>query len=73
MFGRSALRRLSRETAVVHTSDGQSFRGVVIGVYSDSIVIAHARALLGEGASEELAGEVLIPLENISFIQRALP
>jgi hypothetical protein len=58
---------------VVHTSDGQSFRGVVIAVYDDALALAHTRALLGEGASEELAGEVVIPLQNISFIQRALP
>jgi hypothetical protein len=45
----------------------------VIAVYDDALALAHTRALLGEGASEELAGEVVIPLRNVSFIQRALP
>lgn len=72
VFRGSALRRLTRETAVVTTSDGHTFRGVVIGVYDDALALAHARALLGE-AEQELSGEILIPLAKVAFIVRALP
>ena len=72
MLRGSGLRRLTRTTAIVTTGDGQVFRGVVINVYGDSIALAQVSVLLGE-AQQQLVGEVLIPLENISFIQRALP
>lgn len=72
MFGERVLRRMERQTAVVHTKDNKSFRGVVIGVYHDAIVLGHVSALLGE-ADQELAGETVIPLANVSFLQRMLP
>ncbi len=71
MFGGGALRKLTRETAVVHTKDGQSFRGVVIGVYHDALVLAHTSALL-EAGEQALSGETLVPIANVSFVQRSI-
>ncbi len=68
MFKRG-IAALSRETVVLHTKDGQSFRGVVIGVHTDAIVLAHTTVLYEMG-EEQLPNDVLIPRTNVSWLQR---
>lgn len=66
MIFRRGLRRFLRRTMVVHTKDGRSFRGVLVGEFADCIVLSHAR-LLDEDVS--LGGEPVILRENVSWAQ----
>lgn len=68
MFARPRLPRLVRASVVVHTRDGRSFAGVLIGVYPDSVALAHPR-LLNDGTPVQLEGELLLPRENLAFLQ----
>lgn len=63
------LRGLVKDRVVLHTTDGHSIRGVVIGVYRDSIVLGHT-AYLDEAREAGLEGDVLVPREKIAWIQR---
>lgn len=54
----------------VHVAAGgasESLHGVLVGVYKDSFVLAHAE-LLGEGASQ-LVGRQVVPLRNLVWWQ----
>jgi len=58
----------SREEVVVHTRDGRSIKGVLVATYRDGLALRHAVAFL-EGGDSPLTGDVLIPRENVSFVQ----
>lgn len=62
------LRRLQRKSVVLHTGDGQSFRGVLLDTYRDSLVLVEAEHLDGD-VRVELAGHVVIPRRNVSWLQ----
>jgi small nuclear ribonucleoprotein (snRNP)-like protein len=66
MIFRRGLRRFLRRTMVVHTKDGRSFRGILVGEHADCIVLSHARLL---DADVALGGEPVILRENISWCQ----
>ena len=59
--------RLERRTVVVHMASGASVRGVVIGVYRDSVVLRHS-TYLGPQATE-IDGDVVIPRPNVAWVQ----
>ena len=63
------MRNLVGWGVVVHTRDGQSLDGVLVGQYPDILVLRHASARLEDGRREQLTGEVVVPRENVSFIQ----
>lgn len=65
---RNWLDRLERRTVVVHTSDGQSLRGVLVGVYRDCVVLNHAYAL-GAQAVQSIDGEAVIARERVAWVQ----
>jgi hypothetical protein len=69
---RGGIRRLERRTVMVHTKDGRSFRGVLVGVYRDSITLAHSATWSGRD-QVALEGEAHVPRENISFLQTLSP
>lgn len=60
---------LTLETVIVHTRDDMSFRGLRSSVYDDCLVLREARVLEGEGVSSVLNGEVVIPREQVHFVQ----
>lgn len=60
--------RLERRTIVIHTTDGQSLRGVLVGEYRDSLVLSHAYAL-GAQAVQAIDGEAVIPRERVAWVQ----
>jgi small nuclear ribonucleoprotein (snRNP)-like protein len=43
------LKSVTAETVVVHTRDGRSIRGVLVGVYRQEVVLAHASLLHAGG------------------------
>lgn len=64
---RGLKRRLTR-TLVVHTTDGQTVRGILTGDYADLIVLSSPAYL--QGANEtQLGGDVLILRERIGWMQ----
>jgi hypothetical protein len=60
------MRRLRARVVIVHTLSGVSLRGVMTGEYPDAVVLAH---VLDLDNKENLAGELTIPLANISHFQ----
>jgi hypothetical protein len=43
--------------------------GVAVGVYRDCIVLTAASYLLESGRGEQLDGDVVIPRDNLAFLQ----
>lgn len=66
------LRKLKRSTVVLHTQDGNTFRGVLVGAHKDCLVLTAAVLLADEGAAE-LAGDIGIPRANVGWWQESLP
>jgi hypothetical protein len=64
------LENVTLETVIVHTTAGESFKGLKQTVYDDSLILTDARLLDGEGMSSVINGEVVIPRERVHFIQR---
>jgi hypothetical protein len=60
------FRRRLRRTVVIHTRDGRSLRGLLVGEYSDCIVLAHAELLDEE---MKIGGEAIVALSNVSWAQ----
>lgn len=60
---------LALDTVIVHTTEGDSFRGLKSSVYDDCLVLKEARVLEDEGMSQVINGEVLIPREKVHFLQ----
>ncbi len=63
------MRHVIRRRVTLHTRDGRSLEGVLVGVYRDAYALAHAEYLLEDGRREQLPGEVLVPADNLSFVQ----
>lgn len=62
-------RRVKRRVAV-HTADGKSLLGVLVGVYPDVVVLRHARILdAGSDTTPALDGDVAVPRSQVSFVQ----
>lgn len=68
MVLRRYITKLARETVVVHTTDRSSFRGVLMAVHKDCIVLVHAR-LLSTTGTEKIDGECVIPRDNVAWLQ----
>lgn len=69
---RRYLPRIVRERVAVHTTDGRTIEGILVGEYRDAVVIRHGRYLHEDGA-EPLEGDVVIPLERVSMLQAPEP
>lgn len=63
------IERQTKRTVVVHMSDGVSMRGVLINAYRDSLVLHHAAYLSSSGEETRVDGEVILPRENLSWMQ----
>jgi hypothetical protein len=61
---------LVRRTVIVHTKDGRSFAGVLGALFPGEVVLFHAR-MLPDGST--IAGDVVLPRGNISFVQQNVP
>ncbi len=61
-----ALPQYERRTAVVHTRDGNSLQGVLVGAYDDAVVLRHATDL---DSTEQLKGDIIVPRPNVSYLQ----
>lgn len=69
----SWLAELTKETAVVHTKhDGPSIKGVLSAVHADCLVISDG-VVLDTEVTNVLDGSVVIPRENVSFLQVIAP
>jgi hypothetical protein len=66
---RRGLRARREHSLVVHTVNGSSIRGVLIGDYADVVVLAAASLLRGTETPAPIAGEVIILREQIDFAQ----
>ena len=64
------LRTLTEDTVIVHLTDsGPSIKGAMVAVHSDCLVLE--RALVLEPESQTLlSGDVVVPREQVAFIQR---
>lgn len=60
--------RLVRRSVVIHTTNGMSIRGVMVGAYRDSLVLSHAEFLGGDSV-EPVDGDVVIPRERVAWMQ----
>lgn len=67
------LADVTLETVIVHTTDGQSFKGLKQTVYDDSLILTDARVLEAEGMSSVINGEAVIPRDRVHWIQRLPP
>jgi hypothetical protein len=63
---RSAIRKLRKETVVVHIHNGTSIKGILRSTHRDGVILSHASDL-DEGVA--LKGEVVVPREMIDFYQ----
>ena len=59
---------LTLETVIVHTRDGQSFKGIKSVVHDDCLVLRDA-LLLDDQESSVLNGLIAVPREQVSFLQ----
>lgn len=62
------LNKITHQTVIVHLENGQSLRGVLTGVFSDCIVMMHARYLSGDNELT-VDGEVVVPRPNVGWLQ----
>lgn len=53
---------------MVHTKDGVTTEGVLVGEYADCVALAHPREHVERGEPVALDGDRLIPLVNVSTI-----
>lgn len=68
MFMSNWITQLKANTVVVHTRSGDSVRGILIGVFKDSLVIAHATLLQGD-TTTNIDGEVVVPRDQVAWLQ----
>jgi hypothetical protein len=62
------LDALTLETVVVHMRDMPSMKGLKQAVYEDCLVLRDA-LVMDDGTPYTLAGEVVIPREQVTLIQ----
>lgn len=60
---------LTLETVIVHTRDGQSFKGLKSVVHDDCVVLRDVILLDDNESSVELNGLIAVPREQVSFLQ----
>lgn len=56
------------ETVIVNTPTGRSFKGLKSAVHDDCIVLKHV-IVLETDASTTIEGELVIPREQVEFVQ----
>lgn len=56
-------------TVIVNTRTDRAFRGVLWERKGAFLVLRNAELLKGRGETAQLDGEVVIPAENVDFIQ----
>lgn len=62
------VKRLLAHNVVVHTKDGMSLRGALIGEYKDAIVLGNA-SHLGPDGDTKIDGQAVVLRDQISWIQ----
>lgn len=62
------INNLRAHTVVVHTTAGSSLRGVMVGTYTDSVVLSHVEFLAGD-TTTTIDGDAVIPRDKIAWIQ----
>lgn len=60
---------LEAKRAILHVKGEHSIEGVLTGIYSDCVVLAHARYLLNATDIQPLDGEQVIPRANIEWVE----
>lgn len=66
---RGRLKGLVGERVVLQTKDEKSLRGVLVGVHNDCVTISNVE-YLHQGKADELPGEALVLLGNLSWLHR---
>lgn len=69
---RRRLNAMIGHQVVVHTRDGRSVQGVLVGVWADAIELRAAAVLIHSGDRVPLDGQTLVPVERVEWYQ-ALP
>lgn len=64
--------RRRKKTVLVYTRDEHTFRGILLEVGVDALVLKHAE-LISAAQPSMLAGEIVVPRANVSFLQDAPP
>lgn len=67
---RRGLRGLERRTVLVTTRDDRTFRGVLLGAHRDCLVLSAAQDM---DARQTMAGEVVVPREQVHYVQTVEP
>lgn len=70
---RPAAGRLVGETLVVHTTDDQSIRGVVVAQHADRYELRDAVLLVSSDARHEIPGLTAVPVNSVSWWQHTDP
>jgi hypothetical protein len=65
----SGFDRALKEKVLVHTGEQETFEGVLVGNFKDSIELA-TPALLDGDRRERLKGTIVLPRETVWFVQR---
>lgn len=65
----SGYRRYVERDVVVQCHDGRAIRGLLIGSYADSHVLAHPRLVVAGQAAQSLGGELLLPAGDVASMQ----
>lgn len=60
---------LTLDTVIVHTTHGESVKGLRRAVYDDGVVLRDAQILEAENQSVFVDGDVFIPRERVHYMQ----
>lgn len=63
------IERLAKRSVIVHLSDGASMRAVLLRSHPDCMVLVEARYLSPDGQETAVDGEIVIPRQNVSWLQ----
>lgn len=72
LVGMRWVDNLRARTVVVNTTNGESLRGLLVGVYRDCLVLKHAvhlGTIDGQRLEVPVDGEAVIPRERVGWIQ----
>ncbi|MFA7265125.1 MAG: hypothetical protein WC054_02335 [Candidatus Nanopelagicales bacterium] len=71
-MARKWIAQLTANRVAVHTVNGESLRGILLAVHGDCLVLTAAQ-ILSEHGARPLDGDVVVPREQVAWIQQLPP
>ena len=62
-------RKLARKTVIVHSTNDESIRGVLIHEHSDRLTLSQAVYLHNNGQETPVDGHAHVPVANVAWVQ----